>query len=59
MANPIRRGDLVKSRLPGGHVMTVQSVDAPNRKVIAAYQLPDGRRVNETWDAADLKRVSI
>ena len=59
MSSSLRKGDLVKRKQPGGHVMTVRSIDANNRKIVASYMTPDGERHDEEWSAADLKRVII
>lgn len=53
------RGDLVKPKHPGGHTMTVMSINPNDRTVLCSYKTPDGVRHDERWQAADLKAVPI
>lgn len=55
----LAKGDLVKPRTTGGHVMTVTKIDRNNGKIEASYTTPDGKRHDEIWPAGDLKRVEI
>lgn len=54
-----RKGDLVKQRASGGHVMTVTEVSRDGKAVIGSYTTPDGQRHDETWQAALLKHVAV
>lgn len=54
-----RKGDLVKQRETGGHVMTVIEVSSDGLGVIASYQTPDGKTHEESWSVDKLKRVDI
>lgn len=54
----LRRGDLVKSKRSGGHVMTVTQVAQDGQSVIASYSTPDGIRHDIQWRTNELKKVN-
>ena len=55
----IRKGDLVKRKAEGGHVMTVIEISNDAKAIIGSYTTPDGERHDEHWKVADLKRIAI
>ena len=54
----LRKGDLVKSRKPGGHLMTVTQVAQDGQSVIASYSTPDGVRHDIQCRTNELKKVN-
>lgn len=63
MRAPIKRryskGDLVKQKELGGHVMTVIEILNGGAHIIGSYSTPDGKKHEETWPTAKLKLVDI
>jgi hypothetical protein len=58
-AQPLAKGDMVKRRVSGGHVMTVIRLDRVNGTVVTGYTTADGEQREEEWRAADLKRMDL
>lgn len=55
----LKKGDLVKQKALGGHVMTVIEVSKDGRSLIGSYSTPDSEKHAEHWLTEQLKRVPI
>lgn len=53
------KGDLVKQKATGGHVMTVIQVSKDRLSVLASYATPDGVKHDEQWPVSLIKRVDV
>lgn len=53
------KGDLVKRKESGGHVMGVVELSTDGQTIIGGYRTPDGVEHREPWHVSLIKMVDV